>query len=144
MKKINIEEKTKALNEFRMNSQNRVFTRPELVDELKKLGFNSSIIGGIIPKFPFEVMGNSKLYSVPREPIHKSIISGVYQKFIDYKKKSVNKTKSQKENALSEEQALSILSAKGYQIRKCIGFDLERFQKENPVLYRKYLKYEVV
>ena len=43
-----------------------------------------------------------------------------------------------------EEKAIATLQAAGYQIRKIVGFDMERFQKENPVLYKKYLKYEII
>ena len=39
MKRVNIEEKSRILNEFTQKNQNRSFTRQELLIELKNLGF---------------------------------------------------------------------------------------------------------
>ena len=140
MKKVNIEELTRKLNEFRMSHQNKTFTRDELVEELHALGFNAQISGLLIPKLPYEVLGKSRLYSMPKDPIHKNLIGSFYTRCNSYGRKSKEKISEQN----SEEAALALLAKKGYQIRKCVGFDLERFQKENPIIYNRYLKYEIV
>ena len=145
MKKVNVIELTQKLNEFRMAHPNKSFTREEINEELQKLGFNSQVRGSIIPKFfPYEKIGSNHIYTMPKEPIHKSAVESVYEKF----RKATNKSRESKRIEVisenTEEAALALLSARGYQIRKCVGFDLERFQKEQPVLYRKYLKYETV
>lgn len=143
MKKVNVMELTEKLNKFRMAHPNKSFTREELQEELQKLGFNSQARGAIIPKFfTYEKIGQNRIYMAPKDPIHKLAIEGIYQIFRNSKNKSRQSKKIESDN--SEEAALALLSARGYQIRKCIGFDLERFQKEQPVLYRKYLKYETV
>lgn len=145
MKKVNTIELTEKLNKFRMAHPNKSFTREELQEELQKLGFNTQVRGAIIPKFfSYEKIGANKLYSMPKEPIHKSTIEGIYQIFRNSKNKSRQSKKIEIVSENSEEAALAFLSARGYQIRKCVGFDLEKFQKEQPVLYRKYLKYETV
>lgn len=145
MKKVNVIELTQRLNEFRMAHPNKSFTREELQEELQKLGFNTQARGAIIPKFfPHEKIGSNKIYSMPKEPIYKSAIEGIYQIFRNSKNKSRQSKKIEIISENSEEAALALLSARGYQIRKCVGFDLEKFQKEQPVLYRKYLKYETV
>lgn len=135
---------TESLNKFRMEHQSKTFTREELIEALVKLGFNKGTAGTIISKFvPNEQMGSSKLYSFGKDPIHKSQVEAVYKKFADYNMKSVSKKKETVSNN-SEESAIATLQAAGYQIRKIVGFDMERFQKENPVLYKKYLKYEII
>ena len=145
MKKINIIELTQKLNQFRMDHPNKSFTREELRESLLSLGFNRQVEGAIVPKFfPYEKIGQARIYTMPKEPIHKSAVEAVYESFRRTRNKSRNRKKEEIHSQNSEEAALALLSARGYQIRKCIGFDLERFQKEQPILYKKYLKYETV
>lgn len=145
MKKINTIELTQKLNQFRMDHPNKSFTREELRESLLSLGFNRQIEGAIVPKFfPYEKIGQARIYTMPKEPIHKSAVEAVYESFRRTRNKSRNRKKEEIHSQNSEEAALALLAARGYQIRKCIGFDLERFQKEQPILYRKYLKYETV
>jgi hypothetical protein len=126
-----------------MEHQSKTFTREELVEALYKLGFNKGTAGMIIAKFiPSEKMGTSKLYSFGREPIHKSQIEAIYKKFASYGNTSVKKPVL---TPVSDEESLiEKMKEMGYQVRKVIGFDMERFKAENPVLYKKYLKYETV
>ena len=143
MKKINFEEKTKAFNKLNEQSANKKFTRNELIRELKSLGFNSLVIGAMIPSlFNYVVRGNSRIYSFPKGPISEEKIKACYARCNNYKHNIPIKNNSKLPS--DEEKALNLLTSKGYQIRKCIGFDLERFAKENPELYKKYLKYEII
>ena len=145
MKKVDTVELTQKLNEFCMKHPNKNFTREELREVLLSLGFNKQTEGAIIPKFfPYEKIGSSRIYTVPKQPIYKSAVEAVYEKFRRATNKSRESRKIEIVSQNSEEQALAFLASKGYQIRKCVGFDLEKFQKEQPVLYRKYLKYETV
>ena len=145
MKKVNIEEKTRQLNEFRMANLHKSFSGRELQDYLYNLGISRTIASALMSKcFPYEKMGSTRLYEVPKEPIHKSMLNGLYENFRNKRNKYNSSKKGEIISQNSEEAALALLSARGYQIRKCVGFDLERFQKEQPILYRKYLKYETV
>ena len=145
MRKKDLEELTRRLNEFRMSNLNKTFLSSELNKELVQLGFNKGTAGMICNKcFPYEKLGNQRLYSIPKDPIHKGLVVSVYQKNRDYASKSYHSKKETVNNKINEEDALKLLSSKGYQIRKCVGFDLEKFRLENPVLYKKYLKYENV
>ena len=145
MKKVNIEEKTRQLNEFRMANLHKSFSGRELQDYLYNLGISRTIASALMSKcFPYEKMGSTRLYEVPKEPIHKSMLNGLYENFRNKRNKYNSSKKGEIISQNSEEAALALLSARGYQIRKCIGFDLERFQKEQPILYKKYLKYETV
>lgn len=141
MKKQNYLALTECLNKFRMEHQSKTFTREELVEALCGLGFNKGTAGMIIAKFiPSEKMGTSKLYSFGREPIHKSQVEAIYKKFASYG----NVKKPVPTPVSNEESLIEKMKEMGYQVRKVIGFDMERFKAENPVLYKKYLKYETV
>lgn len=148
MKKVNIEEKARKLNEFRISVGNKVFTSTELKDALKGIiSKNESLIYKFLKLFPCETMGAIKMYEMPKTPIHKSVIENIYKeqnKYVNGYNKRTREIKREKKDELSEEVALALLSSKGYQIRRVIGFDMERFQKENPALYKKYLKYEII
>ena len=149
MKRVNIEEKTRALNEFRVEASNKSFTYGELKGIFKERNITNDpmTLSGILRLFPFEKIGKNKIYEVPKNPIHISLVKKIWASRAEYQKKNNEKKKAV--NAIpsieiSEESALAVLAAKGYQIRKCVGFDLERFAKENPDLYKKYLKYEII
>lgn len=143
MRQLNYRELTGSLNKFRMEHQSKTYTREELVFELQKIGFAPAMAQKVMTKFiPSERIGKKKLYSFGNEPIHTSQIEALYQS-VNNKKYRVMKEKIAI-NASSEEKAIATLQAAGYQVRKVVGFDMERFQKENPVLYKKYLKYEIV
>jgi Holliday junction resolvasome RuvABC DNA-binding subunit len=134
---------TESLNKFRMEHQSKTYTREELVEALCGLGFNKGTASMVIAKcVPSEKMGTSKLYSFGREPIHKSQVETIYKKFASYGNTAPKKPVSV---PVSEEESLiSKMKEMGYQARKIVGFDMERFKAENPVLYKKYLKYETV
>lgn len=134
---------TESLNKFRMEHQSKTYTREELVEALCGLGFNKGVASMIIAKFvPSEKMGTSKLYSFGREPIHKSQVEAVYKKFASYG--NIAPKKPVPTPVSEEESLISKMKEMGYQVRKIVGFDMERFKAENPVLYKKYLKYETV
>ena len=66
---VNVEELTAALNAFIQSSKNKTFTRQEIGKKMTELGFNSQVVGIIIPKiFPYEKMGKSRLYELPKNP----------------------------------------------------------------------------
>jgi len=132
---------TESLNKFRMENRSKTFTREELIESLYKMGFNRGVAGMIISKFiPAEKMGTSKLYSFGTDPIHNKAIEAIYRKFASYGTDS----KKQPAQLPNEESLINKVKEMGYQIRKCVGFDMERFKKEQPFMYQKYLRYESV
>ena len=145
MKKVDFGEQTRKINDFIQKNQGKSFTGLELEEILHKLGFNKNVAYKIARSaFPFEKMGISTLYEVPKKPIYIELIKNLYKSVSDSQRKRIQSKKIEVKEQNAEEAALAFLSSKGYQIRKCVGFDLERFAKENPVLYKKYLKYEIV
>jgi hypothetical protein len=141
--RANLEELTQKLNKFRMENVGKAFTSAELIEKLYEVGFNKSYAWGIMTNFPHEKVGSSNLYSITREPIHVNVVKSVFERYRNYRRNPKNKKSVEKEK-FSEEEALNLLASRGYQVRKCVGFDLERFSKENPILYKKYLKYEII
>lgn len=139
------EELSSIINGYRMQHQNDTFTSGELASNLVILGFSKNIAYRIMKSFPSEKVGCSTIYQLPKEPINVNLIANCIkeeQKFMrDYNKRNHN---SKKNKEIDVNSALKAVRAAGYQIRKIVGFDMERFSKENPEMYKKYLKYEII
>lgn len=144
---MDYKELTGKLNKFRQKNreENRTFTSSQLYEEFEKMGFNASIAKRVAALMEFEKVGTAKLYSMPEQPIHQTQIEKLYKDA----KKSQNKYKAHRQVAktasMTEKEALEILAKKGcYRIKRIVGFDLEKFAKEQPDMYRKYCKYEYI
>lgn len=139
------EELSSIINGYRMQHQNDTFTSGELASNLVILGFSKNIAYRIMKSFLSEKVGCSTIYQLPKEPINVNLIANCIkeeQKFMrDYNKRNHN---SKKNKEIDVNSALKAVRAAGYQIRKIVGFDMERFSKENPEMYKKYLKYEII
>lgn len=140
MRTVDIKEKTRLLNVFISQSRTKTFTYEELAEELKNITARKPVLSNLIKLFPCEQIGRSKLYEMPSKPIY----IGLVEKCWNYKYERRNNASSSTPSVSEEDAALALLASKGYQIRRVVGFDLERFQKENPDLYKKYLKYEII
>ena len=73
------------------------------------------------------------------EPIHKSKNGALYEASKKAYTKSRNKGEKKKKKS-----ALELLNTLGYRIKRIVGFDMEKFMKEQPEMYRRYCKYEYV
>ena len=146
---INVDELTKSINELRLNSKNKTFTRSEIHDELVKAGFNKAIANYALALLYSEKLGKAKLYSFNSEPIHRSQVEGLFKRYrssknqYNYKARHKGETPVSSE-AVNEEAMIKYLKARGYQIRKPVGFDLQKFSEMNPDLYKRFLKYETL
>lgn len=138
--KVNVLDLTQRLNSFRISHQDGRFTYPQVLDVLQGLGFSKTISQALAAKLPSEMMGANKIYKFGNQPIHKSEIEAIYKRMASYAKK----TYKEKKSPFNQEDAVSKLQKLGYQIRRPIGFDEERFRKECPELYLKYQKYEEI
>ena len=143
--RVNIQEKSQVLNDFISKNSNKTFTSGELMDALKELGFNKNVAGIIARSaFTYEKAGTSTLYETPKKPIYIGLIESAYKKASNYQKVCRKSKNIQKEEQSSEEAALALLSSKGYQIRKCVGLDIEKLRTKFPEVYKACLKYEIV
>lgn len=154
MKKVNVEELTKALNSFIQSNKNKTFTRQEIGEKMFKLGFNPQVTGIIVPKlFPYEKMGTSRLYGIPKEPIYKGVIEGCYKTARGYKNSS---RKAAKKTAVEEvktpivdnfaeakevNDAIHLLLSKGYKVSRPLGLDTKQLLADHPELAQKYMRY---
>ena len=134
---MNITELTKKVNEFRKENIGKQYSSKELYNELYKLGFNLHISKRVAALFPAQKLGTSKYYEMTDEPIHQSKIAALYEA----SKKSYTRNKGEE---LTEKSALELLNTLGYRIKRIVGFDMEKFMKEQPEMYRRYCKYEYV
>ena len=136
---MNIAELTKKVNEFRKEHIGKQYSSKELYNELYKLGFNLHISKRVAALFPAQKLGTSKYYEMTDEPIHQSKISALYEA----SKRAYTKNRNKKEE-LTENSAVEFLIGLGYRVKKITGFDMEKFMKEQPEIYRRYCKYEYV
>ena len=136
---MNIAELTKKVNEFRKEHIGKQYSSKELYNELYKLGFNLHISKRVAALFPAQKLGTSKYYEMTDEPIHQSKIAALYEA----SKKAYTKNRTKKEE-LTENSAVEFLIGLGYRVKKITGFDMEKFMKEQPEMYRRYCKYEYV
>ena len=136
---MNITELTKKVNEFRKEHIGKQYSSKELYNELYKLGFNLHISKRVAALFPAQKLGTSKYYEMTDEPIHQSKIAALYEA----SKKAYTKNRNKKEE-LTENSAVEFLIGLVYRVKKITGFDMEKFMKEQPEMYRRYCKYEYV
>ena len=157
-KKINVEELTKALNGFIQSNKDKTFTRQELGEKMAELGFNPQVTGIIIPKlFPYEKMGTSRLYGLPKEPVYKGVVEGCYKTARGYKnssRKAAKKISAKKEEktpvvdnfaeAKEVNDAIRLLLSKGYKVSRPLGLDTKQLLADHPELAKKYMRYDTL
>jgi hypothetical protein len=157
-KKINIEELTAALNSFIQSNKSKTFTRQEIGEKMIELGFNDQMTRLIIPRvFPFEKLGASRLYGLPKSPVYKGIIEGCYKTTRNYSKKYFSKKEktTTKGKATVKEKpttdsfveakevndAIHLLLSKGYKVSRPLGLDVKALLADHPELAQKYMRY---
>ena len=156
MKKVNIEELTAAINGFIQSNKNKTFTRQELGEKLAEAGLNPVVAGIIIPKvFPFEKMGTSRLYGLPKEPIYKGVVESCYKTARGYR----NSSRAAKKAAAKEKKtpvvdvfteakevndAIHLLLSKGYKVSRPLGLDTKALLADHPELAKKYMRYDSI
>lgn len=146
MKTVNIKTKTESFNRTRLENKNKSFTYAELVALLKNAGIPLDITTLII-KHHFidkEQVDGKMLYSFQETSLHMDSMQMFYDEKNRRKKAWSESKKKPVNEALTERAAIALLNQKGYRIKRIVGFDLERFMKEQPEMYRKYAKYEYV
>ena len=144
-KKLNLIDLTQKINQFRMEHQSKTYSRQELIDEMYKIGLNKVMAPTFIAKFiPSEKIGTSKVYMMPKDPIHRGQIETLYNHYNTLNKARAKKGNSNDVHVGSEQAMIDFLKARGYQIRKPVGFDEQRFAQINPELYSRFIKYETL
>ena len=158
-KKVNVEELTAALNGFIQSNKNKTFTRQEIGEKMSELGFNPQVTGIIVPRlFPYEKMGTSRLYGLPKEPVYKGVVEGCYKTARGYKnssRKAAKKATAKKEEktpiavdtfaeAKEVNDAIRLLLSKGYKVSRPLGLDVKQLLKDHPELSKTYMRYESI
>lgn len=152
-KKINIDEMTLKLNQFREQNVKKTLTSQELGESLHNLGFSKTVSSAIAQKcFSYELIGKdrSRLYEVPKEPIHKNILIGIYKRMNDYNTKSrkgisskstaITK-KSETSSPMKQQEAWNTLIEAGVIKTK---FNINILKSKYPKIYLECIEYEIV
>lgn len=131
MEKKNLESLMVAFNMRRQGLMNQKLTRSEMLEELKAIGFSKSQVSQLMEKgyIRREKSGKnaSKLYSFMDSPLNI---------------KQMENLGTSSKSKFNEKEAIHQLQIQGFKVLKPIGFDEEKFRKENPELYKKYLIYD--
>jgi hypothetical protein len=146
MRTVDIRSKTEIFNRTRLENKGKALTYQELIDILKEKGIPADITSLAI-KHHFidkaEVEGKM-LYSFQTVSLHTDSMQSFYNEKNKKKRQWLENSKQPVKDALTERAAIALLSQKGYRIKRIVGFDLDRFMKEQPELYHKYAKYEYI
>lgn len=156
MKRVSIEDKTKQFNLCRMKYEKKAFMYEELYKTLKEFGIASNTVSLLLKHgcFDKEIINGRNVYSFQKEPLHQAVMARVLKEHRDQNKKY---RQNKKVVALADvtkqpvvgtsnlvNEAIKLLSnSDEYVIQKKV-FDLDKFKRENPALYQKYLKFEVI
>lgn len=146
MKTVNIRQKTESFNRTRLENKKKSFTYTEITSLLKGAGIPIDITTLII-KHHFidkEEVEGRMLYSFQETSLHTDSMQAFYDEKNRRKKLWNDSKKKPAKDALTEKAAIDLLNQKGYRIKRIVGFDLEKFMKEQPEMYRHYAKYEYV
>lgn len=147
MKKVDIDGKTRALNEFRMKAGNKAFTHEELKTALGNiLSKNNTVISAILKCFPSAVVeGRKRMYEMPKVPIHKSIIIEAYNKQTKTQSKYYHKMKDSSDNVPTSgdktQDAWNTLIEAGVIKTK---FNINLLKSKYPKIYLECIEYELV
>lgn len=149
-KKVDVEVICQKFNQLRQENLRKIYTPEEIMNFLAKNGIGNAIFRRMAQMNFFRIRtdpghgkGNRKQYAFTDCPIYLGQFKKVYEDVRASRRKQYNGEESGLKENLTEESALKLLKSQGYQIRRAY-FDEERFSKENPELYSKYLIYESV
>lgn len=138
MKKLDAKTLVEEFNKTRLKNIGKQFTGKELDNLLYKYcGFQNALTGVLKRNGIFEMsrgIGAQKLYRFVDTPLFVDKMDKFLQEWRNRGKRIPEQTQ--------EEKSINFLKSQGYKIKVCRGFDVERFRKENPDLYQKYLIYE--
>ena len=127
---------TATINKWRMENQKKTFSGKELNEQLKSLGLNTIAASNLAQKcFTYEQVGKGRLYEVPSEPIHQSIVTSLFTKRNNYKKKEVGSAPK-----VTEQQAWETLVNAGVIKTK---FNINTLKTKYPKVYLDCLEYEL-
>lgn len=142
-KKVDTHELTQKFNEFRQKNQGHTFSTQELYTEFANMGFNKNIAQQLTRFLDSEKIGTSKLFTFKDTPLLEIQIEGLYRKHRKASAKAHKKMMGVGPETMSEKMAIEVLQKAGcYRVKKAIGFDVEKFRRDHPDLYRKYTIYE--
>ena len=146
-KKVNLEEKIAKLNAFCNESKGKSFTGAELCEALMGLGFTKTIAGNIAQKcFPYEKMGLSRLYEMPKTPIYIGVLSSIYKQKAANNKKYYHKKDKTSESPVESPRDLTSeawdILIKAGKVRQKLN--IAKLKKEFPMVYVKCLEYEII
>lgn len=143
--KVNVKEICEQYNKARSQNAGRKGSVKWTSDILKSFGIGTNMAKRIMREPTLLIpckrenagKGNYKGFIFPYTPVHISW----FESWLSDKKKETPKVSIERDENFETECAV-YLKQKGYQLKKCVGFDEDAFKKDYPQIYQKYLIYE--
>ena len=142
--KVNPKSLCEAYNTARQELVGRKLIGENIYDIFAKKGVSKWVISKMlqVPTLFTKVQregGRGKCvgYMFSYNPVHISW-------FENWLPKQSSMKKEESKQTTLEEDCIKYLQNQGYKLQKCVGFDEERFRKEHPDIYQRYLKYEAI
>ena len=137
MKKKDLTGMTKSYEILYSTQKNNAFNRKDLFDKLNACGVNTNIVNALL-KFGKIFRGTDGLYRF-KEPVSKDDFEAIYE----MRREQAKESYKNKSNPISINEALQVLNASGeFLIKRISGFDMDRFKKDHPSLYKEYAIYK--
>ena len=143
--KIDVEKACAGYNSARTANAGKKMPREQVIKILREYGISETLAikmtrsETLFTRFKRENCGKGLHLGFiwPSTPIHISI-------FRNWLYPVKENAPEEKKKLSFEEECAEYLRKKGYQLKKCVGFDEDAFKKDYPQLYAKYLIYESV
>jgi hypothetical protein len=139
--RIDVKQVCESYNKARTQNVGRKGSSSFMINTLKTFGISGNVARKMIVEptlfqsFHREGAGrgNYKGYIWPNNPVH-----------ISWFQNWLYGDKKEKKDLPFEEECINYLKARGYEIKRCVKFDEDRFAEEHSDLYKKYLVYECI
>lgn len=132
---------TEDFNLLRSQLANKEFAAEQMYKMCHNIGISRHLYNNMIRMgfFGSRKEGVRNIYWFKDEPVYKDKMKTCCR---TYSKSS--SPKKEETPILTEESAINLLKSAGYKISKPVGFDVDSLKKENPDIFWKYVKVEIL
>ena len=143
--KVTPENLCKAFNTLRQQYVGQKLISEQIVDMFQKENISKWIIykmlqnSTLFTKIQKDSDKRCRGYIMPSNPVN----IHWFENWLKDQHSTTSK-KEEKKTLTLEEECIAYLKQQGFQMKKPKGFNVERFSKDYPQLYEKYLEFEIV
>ena len=130
---------TEDFNLLRSQLANKEFAAEQMYKMCHNIGISRHLYNNMLRMgfFGSRKEGVRNIYWFKDEPVYKDKMKTCCRTYSKPSKKEVLPV-------LTEESAINLLKSAGYKISKPVGFDVDSLKEENPDIFWKYVKLEIL